>query len=126
MFSFERLIVYNKSRILVKSVYILLRGFPREENYALCDQIRRSITSVTSNIAEGSGRDSTKEKIHFLNIAFGSLMETFSQLQTAQDLNYIKEEQVEELRPLFEEVSKMISGLKTSFELKSEPDSNDL
>ena len=67
---------------------------------------------------EGSGRDSYKEKIHFLEIAFGSLMETFSQLQNAQDLGYIHEKEVENLRPKFEEVSKMISGLKSSFEKK--------
>lgn len=118
MFSFETLLVYQKARILVKEVYRLQKLFPAEERYALGDQIRRSITSVTSNIAEGSGRDSNKEKIHFLEIAFGSLMEAFSQLQNAQDLEYLSETQVEELRPQFEEISKMISGLKSSFEKK--------
>lgn len=116
MFSFEGLLVYQKARMLVKQVYKLQKLFPSEERYALGDQIRRSITSVTSNIAEGSGRDSNKEKIHFLEIAFGSLMEAFSQLQNAQDLEYLSETQVEDLRPQFEEISKMISGLKSSFE----------
>ena len=91
---------------------------PREEKYELGDQIRRSITSVTSNIAEGSGRESIKEKIHFLEIAFGSLMEAFSQLQNAQDLEYIKQQKVEDIRPQFEETAKMISGLKASLEKK--------
>jgi len=117
-FSFEKLLVYQKARILVKEVYKLQNLFPAEERYALGDQIRRSITSVTSNIAEGSGRDSNKEKIHFLEIAFGSLMEAFSQLQNAQDLEYVSETEVENLRPQFEEISKMISGLKSSFEKK--------
>ena len=111
MFSFESLLVYQKARQLVKDVYKLQQLFPTEERYALGDQIRRSITSVTSNIAEGSGRDSNKEKIHFLEIAFGSLMEAFSQLQNAQDLEYISETQVENLRPQFEEISKMISEI---------------
>ena len=117
MFSFETLEVYQKSRILVKKVYNLQSRFPREERYALGDQIRRSITSVTSNLAEGSGRDSIKEKVHFSEIAFGSLMEAFSQLQNAQDLNYIDEGDVEMLRADFEEVAKMISGLKTGSRL---------
>lgn len=116
MFSFEKLLVYQKARELVKEVYKLQKRFPTEERFALGDQIRCSITSVTSNIAEGSGRDSNKEKIHFLEIAFGSLMEAFSQLQNAQDLEYISENEVEMLRPKFEEISKMISGLKSSFE----------
>ena len=88
MFSFENLLVYQKARILVKAVYKVQRQFPADERYVLGDQIRRSITSVTSNIAEGSGRESFKEKIHFLEISFGSLMEAFSQLQNAQDLDY--------------------------------------
>ena len=118
MFSFEKLDVYRKARELVKDVYNIQNIFPVEERYGLGDQIRRSVISVTSNIAEGSGRDSYKEKIHFLEIAFGSLMETFSQMQNAQDLGYINENEMEKLRPKFEEVSKMISGLKASFEKK--------
>ena len=118
MFSFEKLSVYNKARELVKEVYALQRQFPKEERYELGDQIRRSITSVTSNIAEGSGRDSYKEKIHFLEISFGSLMESFSQLLNAQDLGYISELDVENLRPMYEEVAKMLSGLKNTFKEK--------
>ena len=114
MFSFEKLFVYQKARELVKEVYKLQKRFPNEERFALGDQIRRSITSATSNIAEGSGRESNKEKIHFLEIAFGSLMDAFSQLQNAQDIEYITETEVEKLRPQFEEISKMISGLKSS------------
>ena len=118
MFSFEKLDVYQKARVLVKDVYNLQKLFPAEERYGLGDQIRRSVTSVSSNITEGSGRDCYKEKIHFLEIAFGSLMETFSQLQNAQDLDYIHENDVQKIRPQFEEISKMISGLKSSFEKK--------
>ena len=116
MFSFEKLLVYQKARELVKEVYKLQKRFPAEERFALGDQIRRSIISVTSNIAEGSGRDNNKEKIHFLEIAFGSLMEAFSQLQNAQDIEYISETEVENIRLQFEEISKMISGLKSSLE----------
>ena len=86
LFSFEKLEAYKEARILVKDIYLLLNKFPKTETYALCDQLRRSAVSITSNIAEGSGRNSTKEKIHFLEISFGSMMECFSQLQIAQDL----------------------------------------
>ena len=116
MFSFENLGVYQKARVLVKEVYNLQNKFPAEERYALGDQIRRSITSVTSNIAEGSGRDTNKDKAHFCVIAFGSLMEAFSQLHNAQDLGYISINEVESLRPQLEEISKMPSGLQSSSE----------
>ena len=86
MFSFESLLVYQKARQLVKDVYKLQQLFPTEERYALGDQIRRSITSVTSNIAEGSGRDSNKEKNNLQENSFGSLKETFNQQQNAQKL----------------------------------------
>ena len=118
MFGFEKLDVYRKSRVLVSEVYKLQKKFPMEERYALADQIRRSITSVTANIAEGSGRESYKEKIRFIEISFGSLMEAFSQLQIAQDLGYIDENDVESLRPMFDEIGKMLSGLKKVFSQK--------
>ena len=88
-YSFEKLMVYQTARKLVKKVYILLRRFPTEERYGLCDQLRRSIVSVPSNIAEQSGRTSIKEKVHFLEIAYGSLMEAYCQLDLAFELVYI-------------------------------------
>ena len=77
MFSFENLKVYQLARQLVKDVYILQNKFPKEERYALGDQVRRAATSITANLAEGSGRQSLKEKIHFIEIAFGSMTEVF-------------------------------------------------
>ena len=115
-FSFEGLEVYQAARVLVKEVYLLQSKFPKTETFALGDQIRRSASSVTSNIAEGSGRSSNKEKVHFIEIAYGSLMEAFSQLQIAQDLGYIAEEDVDTIRPSFISVAKMLSGLKGYFE----------
>ena len=116
MFSFENLKVYKEARELVKSIYLLQNCFPKEERYALGDQVRRAATSITANLAEGSGRQSLKEKIHFIEIAFGSMTEVFCELQTACDLNYIKEEQLDSLRPQFEEVAKMLSGLRKKFQ----------
>lgn len=113
-FAFEGLEVYKTARELVKQIYFLQNKFPKEERYALGDQIRRSSTSITSNIAEGSGRQSLKEKIHFVEIAFGSMTESFSQLQNAQDLNYISESDIDSLRPLYNKVAGLLSGLRRS------------
>ena len=115
-FSFEDLDVYKAARILVRDVYRVQHQFPKYEIYALEDQIRRSASSVTSNIAEGSGRSSFKEKSHFIEIAYGSLMEAFSQLQIAQDLGYLTQENIDEIRPQFIHVAKMLSGLKNYFD----------
>ena len=117
-FSFETLEVYQKSRALVSDVYRLQRCFPKEECYALGDQVRRAATSITANLAEGSGRQSLKEKIHFIEIAYGSLMEVFCELQTATDLEYITEAQLDMLRPQFTDIAKMLSGLRTSLAKK--------
>ncbi|MBO4660090.1 MAG: four helix bundle protein [Prevotella sp.] len=119
LFSFENLDVYKDARLLVKDVYRLQHRFPKQEIYALGDQIRRAASSVTSNIAEGSGRKSFKEKIHFIEIAYGSLMETFSQLQIAQDLGYLTDEDIDVIRPQFISIAKMLSGLKSYFENSS-------
>ena len=115
-FSFEGLEVYKAARLLVRDVYRLQQRFPKTETYALGDQIRRSASSVTSNIAEGSGRNSFKEKTYFIEIAYGSLMEAFSQLQIAQDLGYLTEQDIDAIRPSFVSVAKMLSGLKNFFE----------
>ncbi len=122
MFSFENLKVYQDARELVKNVYLLQNTFPKEERYALGDQIRRAAVSITANLAEGSGRQSPKEKIHFIEIAFGSMTEVFCELQTACDLNYIKTEQLDALRPQFTEVAKMLSGLRNSLKRQVDED----
>lgn len=115
-FSFESLEVYQKCRELVSNVYRVQRRFPQEERYALGDQLRRASVSITANLAEGSGRQSLKEKIHFIEISYGSLMEAFCELQMAADLGYITETQLDELRPQFTDIAKMLSGLRSSLE----------
>ena len=111
---FERLDVWQQARQLVVQVYKLLKKFPKEEKFALCDQLRRSVISIPSNIAESSGRIAKKETIHFLEIAYGSLMEMYCQLQIAVDLNYITEVDFMEIKPLIFKVSKLLSGLRRS------------
>ncbi len=117
-YSFQKLTVWQESKKLVVDVYHLLENFPNFEKYALCDQIRRAIVSVPSNIAEGSGRKSLKEQIHFLEIAYGSLMESYNQLLIAVDLTYITEESVETIKPTIDKVAKMINGLSGSYAAK--------
>jgi len=92
MKSFTELDVWQKSRELVKLVYQITLLFPKEEIYGLTNQLRRSVVSVPSNIAEGNGRQSNKETMHFLYIAKGSLYEVETQLYLSNDLEYISEE----------------------------------
>ncbi|MBQ2787518.1 MAG: four helix bundle protein [Bacteroidaceae bacterium] len=117
-FTFEKLEVWHKARILNKEIYILINELPNSERYALADQLRRASISIPSNIAEGSARSSEKEKVRFFEIAYGSLMEAYNQLLLASDLGYIDIQKVNTLKPKFEEIAKMISGLKRSL-LKS-------
>ena len=105
----KELIVYQKAKDLVKSVYKILDTFPDSERFALSNQIRRAVVSIPSNIAEGMGRVSDKDQAHFLNIAYGSVMETYAQLDIAHDLGFINDEIFNKLESDIEEVSKMIS-----------------
>ena len=113
-FQFEKLNAWQEARKLVLDVYQLLEKFPKTENYALCDQLRRAVVSVPSNIAEGTGRLSIKEQIHFLEIAYASLMEVYCQLQIAVDLGYITPEDLQIVKRKIFTTSKLISGLHTS------------
>lgn len=115
-FSFFDLKVYKESKELVKSVYKMLDSFPKVETYALGDQLRRSVTSIPSNIAEGSGRYSVKEKIHFIEIAYGSLTEVLCQLDIAHDLRYITDDQFNNEQDRISIIGKQLSGLRSSFQ----------
>ena len=119
-YSFEKLNAWQEARKLVVSVYQLLDRFPKFEKYVLCDQIRRAIVSVPSNLAEGSGRMSLKEQIHFIEISYGSLMEAYNQLIIANDLNYIDEPSLESLKPSIDTVARMLNGLRASYVKKLE------
>ena len=115
-FTFFDLRVYKEAKVLVKNVYSFLNKFPQYENFALSDQLRRSVVSVPSNIAEGSGRFSAKEKIHFIEIAYGSLTETLCQLDIAHDLNYISDEDFANEKERIKVIGKQLSGLRSSFQ----------
>ena len=107
---FKDLIVWQRAMELVKAVYALSKAFPADERYALTDQLRRAVTSIPSNIAEGSGRASNADYGHFLSIARGSLYETMTQLQVAVDLGYIPAISPE-LESLMSEVGRMLGAM---------------
>ncbi|MDE6402906.1 MAG: four helix bundle protein [Muribaculaceae bacterium] len=115
VFSFERLEAYQEARKLVVEVYRLINKLPRSENFALSDQLRRSVVSVPSNIAEGCGRRSYKEKIHFLEIAYGSLLEAYCQLEISRDLGYCTDTDLQLLKPRFFSISRLLSALSKSY-----------
>lgn len=106
--------------MLVREVYSLMERFPKSEIYALSDQLRRAVVSVSSNIAEGSGRFSVKEKIHFMEIAYGSLTETLCQLDIAHDLGYISEDEFANEKDRINVIGKQLSGMRTSFQKQLE------
>lgn len=96
-FGFQNLEVYQLAKNLVIQSYCFTKRFPDAEKYALIQQINRAIISVPSNIAEGYSRASPKEKSHFLNISYGSLMEVVCQYEIAHSLGYITVNQFEDM-----------------------------
>jgi len=115
VFAYRRLIAYQKAKEIVKRTYKLLKKFPAEERYALCDQLRRASVSITSNVAEGINRFSVKDKAHFIEIAFGSMMELSSQMEIAEELGYITTEERISMDVLVEEEARLLSGLQNSY-----------
>ncbi len=109
--SYRDLIVWQKAMDLVEDVYKRTKGFPREELYGLTSQLRRAVVSVPSNIAEGQGRNSTKDFLHHLSIAYGSLCEVGTQILIAHRLGYLERRDVEGLDGLSSEVGRLINGL---------------
>lgn len=113
-FGYRRLDAYKYAMSFTTEVYKLLKTFPKEEQYALCDQLRRAAVSIPSNIAEGMGRSSIKEQIHFLEIAYGSLNETMCQIEIACNLGYITDSQLNPIEEQVRILGKLLSGLRKS------------
>ena len=118
--SFKDLNAYKEAKELVKNIYGVVQMLPQEERYALADQLRRAVISVPSNIVEGMNRISDKEKSHFLEIAYASLMEVYCQVDIATDLGYIENSRYEELEQSINGVARLISGLR-KYTLNSKP-----
>ena len=99
---------------MATSIYELTSTFPKTEIYGLSSQIQRAAVSVSSNIAEGSVRFSSKEQSRFYEVAFGSLMEVINQSILAKRLSYISDDNYLELRNSIEEISRMLNALSKS------------
>jgi len=113
-FFYKKVEAYKKGKELTKQVYHLLKDFPPYETYALSDQLRRAAISIPSNIAEGMGRMSIKERLHFIEIAYGSLTEVTCQMDIAESLGYITRQELQDIEESASEVGRIMSGLRKS------------
>lgn len=111
--SYKKLDTYIRAKQIVRIIYDYTKRFPDDEKFALSSQVRRAAVSVPSNIAEGLSRTPIKEQCHFLDIAYGSLMEVDCQLEIACDLHYITEEEYNKTYTEITILGKMLIGLKT-------------
>jgi four helix bundle protein len=110
----KKLDVWKLSIELVKRIYEITASFPQHEVFGLTSQVRRSVVSIPSNIAEGAARQTTKELVNFLHISQGSLSELDTQLDISYELKYINETDRQDLDNIMVRINKMLSGLITS------------
>ena len=115
---YKQLTVWQKSMDLTVEIYSLVKLLPKEETYALSNQMRRAVVSIPSNIAEGRGRLYHKEFFQFLSISRGSLYEIETQLEICERLNYIDKTKTNKAKSIIVEISKMLNALAVSLETK--------
>ena len=113
MNNFRKLKIWIQSIDLATDVYDVTNQFPETERYGLTSQIRRSVVSISSNIAEGAGRQSEKEFSHFLNIAKGSCYELETQLLISKKLGFITEDEFTRIETELIRIEKMTYALVT-------------
>jgi len=116
-FRFEKLEVWQEARAANRAIYKLARKFPKYEMFAMTSQVRRAAISISSNIAEGSGRNSDKDFAHFLEQAYGSLMETASIFFLALDEGYVSEADLDPLFVNLETLARRIVSLNRSLKV---------
>jgi four helix bundle protein len=107
---FMELEVWRQARELKLFVYDLIVQFPGEERYSLTDQLKRSVRSIGANIAEGYGRYSYKDQVHYCVQARGSLAETYNHIVDAVDCKYIDNDQLEKIQPCLDTTEKLLNG----------------
>ena len=117
-FYYRKLLVYQHAMMLLEDVYNLTKKFPSQELYGLTNQIQRAAVSIPSNIAEGMGRFSIKDRIRFIDISNGSLLEVMCQLEIAHRLGYISAEELQIQDTQIATIAKMILGLRKNLENK--------
>ena len=124
MTSHKELKVWQKGIELVKVIYGITNDFPKAEQFGLTSQIRWCSVSIPSNVAEGCGRHSDKELIHFLYITLGSASELETQIIISQELGFLEKEMSEMIQALILEIIKMTSSLINSIKTRTEKTNN--
>jgi four helix bundle protein len=119
MFKFEKLDIWQKAMEYADLIYRLTRSFPAEERFGLTSQLRRSAVSVSSNIAEGSSRSSDIDFARFIEIAYGSLLESVSELEIAKRQQFLNEEDFRIAYIMAENLAKMLSGFRRTLKKRS-------
>jgi len=112
IYSFEKLEVWKLAKDFVIKIYRITEKFPKSEKFGIVDQIRRSSVSVPTNLSEGSGRQTGRDKAHFTQIAYGSIMECLNLLIISRDLEYISQDELDDLRSDIERITKKLSNLR--------------
>ncbi len=114
MFKFEKLEVWQKALAFSDQIYRVTRGFPSDERFGLTNQLRRAAVSIAANIAEGSGRQSERDFVRFIEIAYGSLLEVVSHLKISERQEFIGTEAMDSLLDSADQLARMLSGFKKS------------
>jgi len=119
MFKFEKLNIWQKAMEYADFIYRVTRSFPAEERFGLTSQLRRAAVSVSSNIAEGSSRSSDIDLARFIEIAYGSLLESVSELGIAKSQQFVNEVDFKIAYDKAENLSKMLSGFRRTLKKRS-------
>ena len=109
--NYRDLVAWQKAMNLARAIYRITKSFPAEERYALTSQIQRAVTSIPTNIAEGSGRATRKELVHFLTYSLGSAYEVETELVLAHDFGYVIDDDFNRIQENVIEVQKLIYAL---------------
>ena len=112
IFSFEKLKVWQDAIQLSKEVYKITSTFPNDEKFGLVSQMRRATNSIAANLAEGTSRNTNKDKAHFTTIAYGTTMEVLNHIILSKELEFISEENYLELREKIYKISNMLNALR--------------
>ena len=112
IYSFEKLEVWQEPVELVKSIYTITESFPKEEKYGLSSQLRRATISISSNLAEGTSRKTSKDKAHFTTISYSSIIEVLNQLIIGKDLGFISNNDYILARTRIEKITNMLNALR--------------
>lgn len=110
--SFEQLTVWQEAQDLAVDVYAITKAFPKDELFAITNQLRRAASSISANIAEGFGRQTVNDKIHFYTMAYGSLLEVKNFLYLSSRLDYVAAVDLEKLLSQCDKCQKLINASK--------------